>query len=84
MEVIFGILTLMGGAILVLLKKLGKLESDKRLNDIKVEDVKLEEKQNQVKEEKQELKQQLAEIDDQKSESLSDEGIEKFWGEHKK
>jgi hypothetical protein len=84
MEAVLVILGLMGGAIVALLHKLRKLESDKKLNDISVEDSKQEEKQSQVQEEKAVLKKELEKIDQQKASDLSDEEIEKYWGDRKK
>lgn len=84
MEVIFGILIVMGGAILALLKQIGKLQSDKKLNDIAVEDAKQEQKQEQVQEEKANLKEELAKVEDIKAEDLSDKEIEAFWNGGKK
>lgn len=84
MEIIIGILALMGGTILVLLKQLNKLKSDKKLNDVKVADVKLEEKQNQVKEEKAKLKKELKKLEEHEAADLSDDAIEKYWGDYKK
>jgi hypothetical protein len=79
MEIILGIITLMGGAIIVLLKKLSKIESDKKLTDIAIQDAKQEESQAQVRQEKDVLKKELKKIDEQKAEDLSDEDIEKYW-----
>jgi len=79
MEIILGIITLMGGAIIVLLKKLSKIESDKKLTDIAIQDAKQEESQAQARQEKDVLKKELKKIDEQKAEDLSDEDIEKYW-----
>jgi hypothetical protein len=84
MEIILGILALMGGTIFVLLKQVGKLSSDKKLNDIKVADTKLEEKQAQVQEVKSKLQDELKKVDEQKAAELSDNDIEKHWGDYKK
>lgn len=84
MEAILVVLGLLGGAIVALLHKLRKLESDKKLNDITVEDAKQEQQQVQVQEEKDSLKKELAKVDEQKAADLSDEDIEKYWGDHKK
>lgn len=84
MEVILGILALLGGTILVLLKQVNKLKSDKKLSDIKAEDVKLEERQVQVQEEKSKLKEELRKVDEQKAADLSDVEVEKYWENYKK
>lgn len=67
------------GGFLILLKKNKDLESDKKLNDVKVEDAKLETKQNIIKEEKKALEKELKKIDSSKKEELNDKDIEEFW-----
>jgi len=71
------------GGILILFKKNKELESDKKLNDIKVEDAKLETKQEILQEEKQRLVSELKQADKPKKD-LSDSQIEDFWKEYKK
>jgi hypothetical protein len=84
MEFILGILAVMGGAILMLLKKNKKLESDKTLSDIKVKDATLETEQSNLKKDKEELKKELVAIEKEVQPELSDSEIEKFWGDYKK
>jgi uncharacterized membrane protein len=84
MEAILGVLLIMGGAILALLRQIAKLQSDKKLSDIKVADAKLEEKQINIQEEKTKLKEELQKVEEKKSENLSDTEIEKYWENYKK
>jgi|688.fasta_scaffold274830_2 septal ring factor EnvC (AmiA/AmiB activator) len=83
-EFLIGLLTALIGAVFVLLKHNDKLKSDKKLNDVKVEDAKLETKQEAIQEKKKELKTQLKELDNAPKEDLSDEEIENFWKGYKK
>lgn len=83
-EVIFGLITALIGAVFYLLNENGKLKSDKKLNDIKVEDAKLETKQEAIQEKKKELKDELKELDKAPKEDLSDGEIEDFWKGYKK
>ena len=69
------------GGLFVLLKKNKDLESDKKLNDIKIEDVKLEAEQENIQEEKKKLEKQLKNLEKSKEEDVDD--IEKFWKDRK-
>lgn len=83
-EFIIGLFTALIGAVFVLLKHNKKLKSDKKLNDIKVEDAKLETKQEAIQEKKKELKDELKELDKAPKQDLSDTEIEDFWKGYKK
>lgn len=83
-EFVIGLFTALIGAVFVLLKHNDKLKSDKKLNDIKVEDAKFQTKQEVIQEQKQELKNQLKELDKVPKEELTDEEIEDFWKGYKK
>ena len=83
MDYIIGIFAVLGGIILVLIKKVGGLQSDKKLADIKVKDAALKQSQKQVEQTKVELKEELKKIEEHKAEDLSDTEIEKYWEKHK-
>jgi septal ring factor EnvC (AmiA/AmiB activator) len=82
MEALLGIIITLGGALLLLMLKNEKLESDKKLNDIAVADAKLETKQEIIKEQKAELQEELVKVEPAKD--LSDKEIEDYWNKDKK
>lgn len=82
MEALLGIIITLGGALLLLMRKNEKLESDKKLNDIAVADAKLETKQEIIKEQKAELQEELVKVEPAKD--LSDKEIEDYWNKDKK
>jgi hypothetical protein len=67
------------GAVAILLRRNRDLESDNRLNEIKVEDAKLETKQDFIVQQKKELERTLDDISKIQSEDLSDEEIVEYW-----
>ena len=78
MDVIVGIIAIMGGSILILLNVNKKLRNQNKLKDLEIEDIALETKQDAVKKEKAELKKSLNKIAVDSSD-LSDSQIEDFW-----
>jgi len=82
LDVLFGIIFALGGALLLLIKKNNKLESDKKLNDVAVADAKLETKQEAIQEQKVQLEKELEEVEQAKP--LSDKEIEDYWNKDKK
>jgi hypothetical protein len=78
MDVIVGIIAIMGGSILILLNVNKKLRNQNKLKDLEIEDVALETKQDVIKKEKSELKKSLNKITADSSD-LSDSQIEDFW-----
>ncbi len=78
MDVIVGIIAIMGGSILILLNVNKKLRNQNKLKDLEIEDVALETKQDVIKKEKNELKKSLNKITADSSD-LSDSQIEDFW-----
>ena len=76
-ETLFGALSFLIVSVVFLLKKNEKLESEKKLNDIKIKDAKLEVEQNNLQEDKAALKKELKELDTKKSHTyLSNKEIE--------
>ena len=67
------------GAVAILLRRNRDLESDNKLNEIKVEDAKLETKQDFIVQQKKELERTLDDISKIQSEDLSDEEIVEYW-----
>lgn len=83
-EILIALATGVGAAILLIIKENKKLKSDKKLNDIKVEDAKLETKQESIKASKKELDKFLKEIDKEVMKDLSDKEVEDYWNKGKK
>jgi septal ring factor EnvC (AmiA/AmiB activator) len=82
MDVIVGIIAIMGGSILILLNVNKKLRNQNKLKDLEIEDIALETKQDAIKKEKSELKKSLNKITADSSD-LSDSQIEDFWNNKK-
>lgn len=83
-EILIALATGVGAAILLIIKENKKLKSDKKLSDIKVEDAKLETKQEAIKTSKKELDNFLKEVDKKVLKDLSDKEIEEYWNKGKK
>lgn len=76
MEYIIGIV---GAVIAFLLYQVRSLWSNKQLNESKVEDAKLEVKQEALETEIKAAKEKLAAINPEKAKDMTDEEIVKFW-----
>lgn len=84
MEIITGILLSLCGIVLVLFRQNQSLRSENKLNNLKIEDSKLEERQENIKKQKEVIEKNLQKLGEEKSEFLDDKQIVEYWNKDDK
>lgn len=81
MDFIIGIFIFMGGSIMILLSANKKLRTKNKIKDLEIQDVKLQSEQDNLKKEKNKLKDSLKNISIDGN--LTDNQIEDYWKKRK-